>query len=118
MTTKVAAIDDGLFELHIVAITEPLEAALEPLLEAGEDAARFRFGCPPDSCPCDAWCSSSIYFAMVGTSVYDKMKEASIAKMTASAIGVNSQPDIPLRSKSGSQTMAMANVATKVGRTI
>ena len=30
---------------------------------------------------------------MVGTSVRDKTKEASIAKMTASAIGMNSQPD-------------------------
>ena len=75
-------------------------------------------GCPPGSCACDASCSSSIYFAMVGTSVRDKTKEASIAKMTAFAIGMNSQPDTPLRSKSGSQTMAMLNVATNVGMTI
>jgi len=33
---------------------------------------------------------------MVGTSVRDRMKEASIAMMIASAIGMNSQPDTPL----------------------
>ena len=55
---------------------------------------------------------------MVGTNVYDRTKEASTAKMTAFAIGMNSQPDTPLSSKSGSQTMTMHNVATNVGTTI
>ena len=113
---ETAAMGDGLFEQHRIAITEPLEAALESLLEAGEDVPRrFRVGLSTVLMRLCAWCFS-IYFAMVGTSVHDKMKEASIAKMTASAIGMNSQPETPLRSNSGSQTIAMASVATNVGR--
>ena len=59
--------------------------------------------------PWDPGSCTRIYFAMVGTSVRDKMKEASMAKITACAIGMNNQPDTPLSSKSGSQTMAMHN---------
>ncbi len=55
---------------------------------------------------------------MVGTSVRDRMKEASIAMMTASAMGLNRKPDTPLSWKSGSQTIAMQSVATNVGTTI
>ena len=41
---ETAATGDHLFELRIVAITEPLEALLEPPLEAGEGMLRrFRF---------------------------------------------------------------------------
>ncbi len=55
---------------------------------------------------------------MVGTSVRDRMKDAIMAKMMASAMGMNSQPATPLRPNSGSQTMQMHVVATKVGMTI
>ena len=55
---------------------------------------------------------------MVGTSVYVRIKEANIAKMTASAIGGNTQPEIPLRWNSGTQTIVMASVATNVGSRI
>ncbi len=64
------------------------------------------------------WCAFRIYFAMVGTSVYVRINEATIAKMTASAIGGNTQPDIPLRWNSGTQTTVMASVATNTGSTI
>ena len=55
---------------------------------------------------------------MVGTRVRERMKDASMAKATASAMGMNSQPETPLSSNSGNQTMTMARVATKVGITI
>ena len=54
---------------------------------------------------------------MVGSSVNDRTKEASTAKIIASAMGLNSQPDTPLSAKSGIQTIAMQRVATNVGMT-
>jgi hypothetical protein len=58
------------------------------------------------------------YFAIVGTKVRDRINEASMAMMTASAIGLNKYPATPPSSKSGIQTIAMQRVATRVGTTI
>src|ERR1700689_141821 len=55
---------------------------------------------------------------MVGTKVRDRMKEAIIAKMMASASGRNRYPETPNNWNRGSQTMQMHNVETNVGITI
>ena len=55
---------------------------------------------------------------MVGTNVRDRMNEAIIAKMMASARGRNRYPATPDNWNRGSQTMQMHSVETKVGITI
>jgi hypothetical protein len=53
--------------------------------------------------------------AIVGTSVRDRMYDASIAKTTASAIGTNRYRATPVRKNIGTKTMQMQIVDTNAG---
>jgi hypothetical protein len=55
---------------------------------------------------------------MVGTRVRDRMNEAIMAKITASAIGTNRKPATPPRANIGTKTMQMQASATNAGVTI
>ena len=55
---------------------------------------------------------------MVGTRVRDSRYEASMAKTTAMAIGVNKYLAVPVSSSTGTNTMQIARVETKVGMAI
>jgi hypothetical protein len=70
--------------------------------------------------PASRWltCARSRKAAIVGTSVRERMKEAIIAKMMASASGRNRYPETPDNWNSGNQTIQMQSVETKVGITI
>jgi len=63
-------------------------------------------------------CGFRRYFAMVGTSVRDRMKEQIMANMTASAIGTNRKRGTPSRKNIGTKTMQMQRSETKAGVTI
>ena len=52
-------------------------------------------------------CVRSRYFAMVGTSVRDRMNDQTIADITASAIGTNRKRGTPVRKNIGTNTMQM-----------
>ena len=62
--------------------------------------------------PC-SWISA--YLTSVGTRVREIRYEASIAKITAIASGRNSEPAAPVRKKTGTNTMQIESVDTKVG---
>ena len=63
-------------------------------------------------------CGCSRYFAIVGTSVRDRMNEQIIANITASAIGTNRKRATPSRKNIGTNTMQMQSSETKAGVTI
>ena len=88
-----------------------LEAALEPHQRIARAAAarRLRHACA---------CGCSRYFAIVGTSVRDRMNEQTIANITASAIGTNRKRATPVRKNIGTNTMQMQSSETKAGVTI
>ena len=49
-----------------------------------------------------------MYFAIVGTSVRESTYDASMAKTTASAIGMNRKRPTPVRKNIGTNTMQIA----------
>ena len=55
---------------------------------------------------------------MVGTRVRESRYEASMAKTTAMAMGVNKYLAVPVSSSTGTNTMQMASVETNVGTAI
>ena len=55
---------------------------------------------------------------MVGTSVRESRYDASMAKTTAIASGVNRNRAVPVSSKTGTNTMQIESVETKVGTAI
>ena len=55
---------------------------------------------------------------MVGTSVRESRYDASMANTTAMASGVNRYRAVPVSSSTGTNTMQMESVATKVGTAI
>ena len=63
-------------------------------------------------------CLRSRYFAIVGTSVRDRMNDQTIANITASAIGTNRKRATPVRKNIGTNTMQMHSSETKAGVTI
>ena len=63
-------------------------------------------------------CLRSRYFAIVGTSVRDRMNDQTIADITASASGTNRKRGTPVRKNIGTNTMQMHNSDTKAGVTI
>ena len=63
-------------------------------------------------------CLRSRYFAIVGTSVRDRMNDQTMADITASAIGTNRKRGTPVRKNIGTNTMQMQSSETKAGVTI
>ena len=59
-----------------------------------------------------------MYFAIVGTSVRDRMNDQIMAKITDSAIGTNRKRDTPVRKNIGTNTMQIHSIETKAGVTI
>ena len=76
-----------------IAAADALEPRLEAALEPHQRIARRRRRSPSH----DATCGCSRYFAIVGTSVRDRMNDQIIANITASAIGTNRKRATPLQ---------------------
>src|ERR1700684_2804017 len=68
--------------------------------------------------PSVSWWRVSMYFAMGGTSVRERMNDHTIADMTASASGTNRKRGTPVKKNIGTNTMQMHNNDTKAGVTI
>ena len=60
-------------------------------------------------------CGLNRNFAIVGTSVRDKMNDATIANTTASAIGTNRNLATPSRKNIGTKTIQMQSIDTNAG---
>src|ERR1700683_5386269 len=67
-----------------------------------------------------AWspCGCNSDYAIVGTSVRDRMNDQIIANITASAIGTNRNRATPVRKNIGTNTMQMHDSETKAGTKI
>ena len=94
---------------QLIIHPQPFKSAFERPLE---ESKWFHVG----RCPCSL--ARSRYIAIVGTSVRERMYDASIANTTASASGTNRYFATPLRKNIGRNTMQMQSVETSAGTAI
>ena len=105
-----AAFEPAVSAVMLVASAKSLESAFEGLLEARTTDSCVEVAAMP--------LLLSRYMASVGTSVREKMYDASIANTTASASGTNRYRATPLRKNIGRNTMQMHSVETNAGTAI